>query len=96
MRKEFLAIMIFVKFGYNFSDPNEFINYICEKCDKQYLKDHLRKKFDHIYEDFGSHAVMNYFLCELDGDLQEALVEYALNVYAPEGMFTKYEEYKSL
>ena len=96
MRKEFLAIHIFVMFGYNFSRPDEFINYICEKCKKTYLVPHLHSKFNGLYDKFGCHAVMNYFFVELDSDLQEALVDYALNVYAPVGMKTKYEEYKSL
>lgn len=95
MRKEFLVVIMWVKFGYNFRDLS-FIDYICEKCNKQYLVNHLKAKWNGIYDDFGSHAVMNYFLCELDGDLQEALVEYAINVYSPDGMKTKYEEYKSL
>ena len=96
MRKEFLAVLLFVKFGYNYPDPKEFISYICEKCNKQYLKEHLEFKFEAIYDDYGSHGVMNYFFVELDSDLQEALVDYAINVYAPAGMATKYEEYKTL
>ena len=96
MRKEFLAVMLFVKFGFNFSNPKEFITYICEKTHKMYLVDHLVAKFNHLYKEFGAHAVMPCFLCEIDSDLQEALVDYAINVYAPHGMSTKYEEYKSL
>ena len=96
MRKEMLLIHIFVKFGYNYPNPEEFINYICEKTGKNYLKEHLRGKFNQIYDIYGCHAVMNYFFIELDLDLQEALVDYALNVYAPVGMETKYEEYKAL
>ena len=96
MRKEFLAVLLFVKFGFNFSHPRDFISYICEKTQKTYLIDHLVSKFSYIYETFGSHAVIFTFFCELDSDLQEALVDYAINVYAPVGMATKYEEYKSL
>ena len=96
MRKEFLAIHLFVKFGYNYNDPDEFINYICEKTGKNYLKDHLKGKFSQIYEIYGCYAVMNRFFVELDEDLQEALVDYAINVYSPEGMAMKYAEYKSL
>ena len=95
MRKEFLAILMFVKFGYNFNDLS-FIDYICEKCGKSYLKNHLKGKWNFDYDTFGSHGVMNYFFVELDSDLQEALVDYAINVYSPDGMKTKYEEYKSL
>lgn len=96
MRKEFLAILLFVKFGFNFSNPKEFIPHICKQTNKTYLIDHLVSKFLHLYETFGSHAVMFCFFCEIDSDLQEALVEYAINVYAPHGMSTRYEEYKSL
>lgn len=96
MRKEFLAVLLFVKFGFNFSNPKEFITYICEKTKKMYLVDHLVSKFNHLHKTFGAHAVMFCFFCELDCDLQEALVEYAINVYAPHGMTTRYEEYKNL
>ena len=96
MRKEFLAIKFFVMFGYNYSKPEEFINYICEKTGRIHLKEHLMEKFDDIYDRYGSHAVMNRFFVELDSDLQEALVDYAINVYAPCGMATRYEEYKNL
>lgn len=96
MRKEFLVTILWVKFGYNFPDPNEFIDYICEKCKKNWLKDHLKAKWESIYEDFGCHAVMNRFFVDIDEDLQQALVDYAINVYAPDGMKKKYEEYTSL
>lgn len=96
MKKEFLAIMLFVKFGYNYPDVKCMINYICKKTGKMYLEKHLLAKFNQDYEIFGSHAVMNYFFCDIDRDLQEALVDYAINVYAPHGMATTYEEYKSL
>ena len=96
MRKDYLAVLLFVKFGFNFANPKEFITHICEKTQKKYLVDHLVGKFNHLYETFGSHAVMFCFLCEIDSDLQEALVDYAINVYAPVGMRTMYEEYKSL
>lgn len=96
MRKDYLAGLLFVKFGFNFSNPKEFIPYICEKTQKMYLVEHLTSKFIHLYETYGSHAVMFCFFCEIDSDLQQSLVEYAINVYAPNGMATKYEEYKSL
>lgn len=96
MRKEFLIVKLFVMFGYNYSNPDKFIDYICEKTGKQFIKQHLRTKFDDIYEAHGSHAVMNYFFTELDLDLQEALVDYAVNVYGPDGMTSVYREYKSL
>ena len=96
MRKDFLAVLLFVKFGFNYSNPKEFITYICEKTQKRYLIDHLVSKFNSLYDNYGCHAIMQVFFCELDSELQEALVDYALNVYAPVGMETKYNEYKSL
>ena len=51
-----LLVHIFVKFGYNYPNPKEFINYICGKTGKNYLKEHLRGKFNQIYDDYGSHA----------------------------------------
>lgn len=93
MRKDYLAIKMFVMFGYNYSSPKEFITYICEKTQKSYLIDHLTEKFSYIYDKFGSHAVMNRFFVELDSEMQEALVEYAINVYAPQGMSRAYAEY---
>lgn len=94
LRRNLLAIRIFVKFGYNYNDVDEFLDYICEKTGKMWLKDQLKNKFMEIYDMFGCHAVMNYFFCEIDLDLQEALVDYALNVYGPVGMKCDYEEYK--
>lgn len=97
MRKEFLAVKIFVKFGYNYYDPKEFIDYICKKCQKSYLKEHLLAKFNHIASLGGNSAgwVCTFF-CDIDGDLQEALVDYAVNVWGVDGMYKTYEEYKSL
>ena len=40
MKKDFLTVHLFVKFGYNFPNPDAFINYICEKTGKMYLVDH--------------------------------------------------------
>ena len=96
MRKEFLIVKLFVMFGYNYSNPDEFLDYICEKTGKQFIKQHLRTKFDDIYEVYGFRAVMNWFFTELDLDLQEALVDYAINVFGPIGMPSAYKEYKSL
>jgi len=95
-RKEQLVVNLWVMWCYNFHNPEKFINHICEKCGKMYLKDHLMEKFTHLYETFGCRSVMNDFYTEIDLDLREALVDYAINVYAPVGMKTMYEEYKSL
>ena len=95
-RKEQLAVNLWIMWCYNFHCPKTFIEYICEKCDKMYLFEHLMAKWTHFYETFGCRSVMNDFYTEIDKDLREALVDYAINVYAPEGMRTMYEEYKSL
>lgn len=96
MRKEFLIVRMFVMFGYNFPNIGEVIDYICMKCGKTHIKSHIRARFDTIYDIYGCHAVMNRFMVELDEDLQEALVDYAINVYSPKGMSSKYNEYKTL
>ena len=95
-RKEQLAVNLWIMWCYNFHQPKTFIKYICEKCDKMYLFEHLVAKFNHLYDKFGCRSVMNDFYTEIDKDLREALVDYAINVYAPQGMRTMYDEYKSL
>lgn len=67
-------------FGYNYPTPEKFISYICAKTGKDCLKDHLMNKFHHYYSAHGSYAVMNLFYSDLDADLREALVDYAMNV----------------
>ena len=93
MDKIYLATKIWVMWCYNFHNPQTFISYICEKCDKMYVKDHLIAKWTSLYEMFGCRSVMMDFYAEIDKDLQEALVDYAINVYGPVGMKTTYEEY---
>lgn len=82
-------------FGFNYRNE-DFIDYICQKTGKMYVRDHLKAKFKGLYEIVGAHAVMAFFMCEIDEDLQEALVDYAINVYAPDAMEKNYNEYKSL
>ena len=86
MTKIQLATKIWVMWCFNYHCPETFISYICIKCDKMYLKNYLLNNWDHLYERFGSYSVMNYFYVEIDSDLQEALVDYAFNVYAPRSM----------
>ena len=95
-RKEQLAVNLWIMWCYNFHQPKTFVKYICEKCDKMYLMDHLMAKWTNLYESNGFRSVMNDFYVELDLDLQEALVDYALNVYAPKGMAMMHEEWKQL
>lgn len=93
MTKIQLATKIWVMWCYNFDRPETFISYICEQTCKSYLKDHLMAKWSHLNETFGCRSVMNDFYMELDSELQNALVDYAINVYAPRGMKSTYEEY---
>ena len=92
MTKIQLATKIWVMWCYNFDHPETFIGYICEKTGQEYLKDHLLSKWNHLYETFGYRSVMNDFYTDIDKDLQNALVDYAFNVYAPRGMKSTYEE----
>lgn len=66
--------------------------YLIRLC-KSYLKDHLLSKWRHLYETFGYRSVMNDFYMELDSDLQQALVDYAILIYAPRNMKSAYEKY---
>ena len=93
MTKIQLATKIWVMWCYNFDCPETFIGYICEKTGKENLKNHLLSKWSHLYETFGYRSVMNEFYTELNTDLQNALVDYSLNVYAPIGMKSTYEKY---
>jgi hypothetical protein len=72
-----------VYFGYNYPQPCEFIHYIVDHSEGCYDYQHLVGKFNEIYDIYGSHAVMNRFFAELSGELQQALVDYAIKFYAP-------------
>lgn len=93
MTKIQLATKIWVMWCYNFSCPKTFIGYICDTTGKQHLKDHLLSKWSRMYEDFGWRSVMNEFYTALDKDLQDALVDYAINIYGSIGMKSTYEKY---
>lgn len=96
MEQNQVCVLFWVKFTFNYPDIKEVIKWICEKTDKNWLYDHLLSKFYHLYDTFGSHAVMGMFYCEIDKDLRDALTEYALTVWAPVGMCHTYEEVKGL
>ena len=93
MTKIQLATKIWVMWCYNFDCPKTFIGYICEKTGRQYLKDHLLSQWNHLYATFGSRSAMNDFYSSIDTDLQNALVDYVINVYAPIGMKSVYEKF---
>lgn len=92
MNKVYLTTKIWVFWCYNFDCPETFISYICEKCGKMYIKDYLMAKWSHLYETFGFRSVMNDFFTELDADLQQALIDYAVLIYAPRGMKSVYNK----
>lgn len=96
-RQNYLVAKAFVYFGYNFSNPKEFIHYICEKTGHgKIMEDHLFNKWCGLYDDFGCHAVMNKFFVEINEELREALVEYAIKVYFPNGFPSASDEDKKL
>lgn len=95
MEKIYLTTKIWVMWCYNFDSPETFISYICEQTCKSYLKEHLMAKWKHLNEAFGR-SVMNDFYTELDADLQQALIDYAVLIYAPRGMKSVYEKLGSL
>jgi hypothetical protein len=70
----------------NYGDIREVIKWICKRTDKEWLESHLNNKFDRNYAIGTCYGVMSGFYCDIDKDLQDALVEYALTVYAPRSM----------
>ena len=82
-KKTALVVKVWVYFGYNYPQPCEFIHYIVDHSEGYYDYQHLVNKFNALYDDYGSHAVMNRFFAELSGELQQALVDYAIKFYAP-------------
>lgn len=86
-----LAIKAWVFFCFNFYDIDEIINYICEKANN-HIENHLKQKFSEIYDRVGSRAAMNVFYTELGRNLRDALVDYAVKVYAPQGLILTDED----
>ena len=96
MRKIQLGTKIWVKFCMNYPDIREVIKWMCKKSGDKYLADHLYKKFCAWYNRSTSDGVMTRFYCELDSTYQALLVEYAFEVWAPDGMPATYKEYCEL
>ena len=96
MEKYFVSTLLWVKFCMNFPDIREVIHWICERTGRLYLEDHLYNKFCDFYDIGTCHGVMNMFYCDLDSELRDALVEYALTVWSPKGMCATYEANKEL
>ena len=53
-------------------------------ADEKLLINHLKSKFDHYYDTYGSRAVMNTFYCELDGENKQKLMSWVLDNYNDE------------
>lgn len=82
MNKELLmaAINKWVFFCMNY--PYDFIEKVW--AGNGVLIDHLKAKFNHYYDSYGSRAVMNTFYCELDGSNKQRLMAWVLNNYNDE------------
>lgn len=96
MEKIQLTVLLWVKFCENFPDIREVLKWVCEKTNKGWLYDHYYEKFCQMNESFGSHGVMNAFYCYCDRDVREALIEYAITIWAPISMFDTYNANKQI
>ena len=86
MEKYYDSVRIWTMFCMNYGDIREVIKWICKRTNKEWLESHLNNKFDHNYDICTCYGVMSGLYCDIDKDLQDALVEYALTVYAPRSM----------
>lgn len=92
MEQNQLAIRCWIYFCFNYWNINDVVSYIAEKTGNKHLTEHLKEKFSYLYERYGTWAAMQLFYTELDLEKRDALVEYALKEYAPEGMMLSDEE----
>lgn len=96
MEQNYLAIQNFIMFGFNYHEPKEFCKYIADKVGRPWMASWLEEKFSDCYQSYGSHAVMPVFFTELDSGCRNALIDYALKEYAPQGMCLNDEQKKLL
>lgn len=80
MEMSMTAINKWVFFAFNY--PYDFIERVWEG--QSVLINHLKGKFNHYYELYGSRAVMNTFYCELDGTNKQKLMAWVLDNYNDE------------
>lgn len=80
MKSAAIAINKWVFFAMNY--PHDFIEKVW--ADNKNLAQHLRAKFNHYHETYGSRAVMNTFYCELDGNNKRKLMAWVLDNYNDE------------
>lgn len=96
MERYYVSTLLWVKFCMNYPDPKEFIKWICERTGRKSIESHLNSKFKQFYNLCGCYGVMSMFYCDLGKDLRDALVEYAIKVWSPDGMSTTFETNKEL
>lgn len=96
MKKIQVSVHLWVYFCMNYPSIDEVLEWVCKKAGKTYLYEHCKNKFYHLYDVVGSHGVMNTFYCDCDQDIRDALVEYAMTVWAPVGMKSTLEKNKDI
>jgi len=96
MEKIQVTVRLWVMFCMNYPDIEDVLKWVCEKTKKTYLYDHYKNKFYNLYKIVGSHGVMNTFYCDCDEDVRNALVEYAITVWSPVGMYSTFEKNKDI
>ena len=96
MEKYYVSTNLWVKFCMNYPDIREVIHWICERVGREDLENHLNAKFNRFYDLCGCYGVMSMFYCDLNKELQDALVEYAITVWSPIGMNATFEANKEL
>ena len=77
---EIVNAWIFFTFNYSFpgGNPKVWMENEYGKC----MGDHFYRKFDYLYEKYGSHAVMGMFWCELGIPYRKQLFEFFRTYYA--------------
>ena len=91
-KQNHLVAKAWVFFCFNFNSPYYIIRHICKQTGREDLIDHLTDKFEEIYERVGSRAAMNVFYCEINCELRDALVDFAVKEYAPSGLLLSNDE----
>jgi hypothetical protein len=80
MEKELKAINKWFYFTMNY--PDDFIEKVW--ADEEWLVEHLKGKFRHYYEDYGSHGVLSAFYAALDNGNRIKLLTWVMENYNSE------------
>lgn len=96
MEKIQVSVHLWIKFCLNYPVIEDVLKWVCNKTKKNYLYDHYKNKFYNLYDIVGSRAVMDAFYCDCDKDVRNALVEYAITVWSPVGMYSTFEKNKEI